>query len=86
MKTITHVIQDPLGLHARPAGLLAKAAAARGDCTVNLTFKDRTVDAKRIMGLMKLGAKQGDTLTITCEGENEDAAAASMESFLKENL
>lgn len=86
MKTITHIIQDPLGLHARPAGLLAKAAGACGACAVNLTCKDQTVDAKRIMGLMKLGAKQGDTLTITCEGENEDAAAASMESFLKENL
>ena len=86
MKTIPHVIQGPLGLPARPAGLLAKAAAACGDCTVNLTFKDQTVDAKRIMGLMKLGAKQGDTLTITCAGANEDAAAASMDSFLKDTL
>ena len=85
MKTITHVIQDPLGLHARPAGLLAKAATAC-EGSISLTFKEQTVDAKRIMGLMKLGAKQGDTLTITCEGETEDAAAASMESFLKENL
>ena len=86
MKTITHVIQDPLGLHARPAGLLAKAATACEGCSISLTFKDQTVDAKRIMGLMKQGAKQGDTLSITCEGETEDAAAASMESFLQENL
>ena len=27
MKTVTHVIADPLGLHARPAGLLVKLAA-----------------------------------------------------------
>ena len=38
MKTITHVIQDPMGLHARPAGLLAKAAAACEGCSVSLTF------------------------------------------------
>ena len=38
------------------------------------------------MGLMKLGAKQGHTLTITCEGGDEAAAAAGMEAFLKENL
>ena len=36
--------------------------------------------------LMKLGAKQGHTLTITCEGGDEAAAAAGMEAFLKENL
>lgn len=85
MKTIEYVITDTLGLHARPAGLLAKAAAACG-CNVSLTAKGQTVDAKRIMALMKLGAKQGDTLTITCEGEGEDAAAVSLEAFLKENL
>ncbi len=86
MTTITYVIQDPLGIHARPAGQLAKTAAAYPDCNIKVTVNGQTADAKRIMGLMKLGAKQGHTVTITCEGGDEAAAAAGMEAFLKANL
>ena len=64
MKTISYVIQDPIGLHARPAGQLAKAAGAWKECDIKITAGDKTVDAKRIMGVMQLGAKQGHTLTI----------------------
>ena len=44
------------------------------------------VDAKRILGVMKLAAKQGMELTLTFDGADEEAAAASMEAFLKANL
>ena len=86
MTTFTYVIQDPLGIHARPAGQLAKTAGAHPECDIKISVNGQTADAKRIMGLMKLGAKQGHTLTITCEGGDEVAAAAAMETFLKENL
>ena len=86
MTTFTYVIQDPLGIHARPAGQLAKTAATFADCDIKVSANGQTADAKRIMGLMKLGAKQGHTLTITCEGGDEAAAAVGMEAFLKENL
>ena len=82
MKTISYVIQDPLGLHARPAGQLAKAAMAWKDCDIKITANDKTVDAKRIMGVMQLGAKGGNTLTLTISGGEEDKAA----EFLKANL
>lgn len=52
MKTISYVIQDPIGLHARPAGQLAKAAGAWKECDIKITAGDKTVDAKRIMGVM----------------------------------
>lgn len=86
MTTITHVIQDPLGIHARPAGQLAKTAGAHPDCDIKISVNGQTADAKRIMGLMKLGAKQGHALTITFEGGDEAAASAAMEAFLKANL
>lgn len=86
MTTINYVIQDPLGIHARPAGQLAKTAGAFADTDIKITVNGQTADAKRIMGLMKLGAKQGHSLIVTCEGGDEAAAAAAMESFLKENL
>ncbi len=85
MKTFTHVIQDPLGLHARPAGLLVKAAAAYSSA-VTVTAPTGKADAKRIMSVMRLAAKKGMELTITCEGEDEEAAAAGLQKFLTENL
>ena len=85
MKEFTHVIADPLGLHARPAGLLVKAAAAY-QRTVTVTAPTGKADAKRIMAVMRLAAKQGMELTVTCEGPDEEAAAAGLQAFLKENL
>ena len=85
MKEFTHVIADPLGLHARPAGLLVKAAATY-QSTVTVTAPTGKADAKRIMAVMRLAAKQGMELTVTCEGPDEEAAAAGLQAFLKENL
>ncbi len=85
MKTITHIIQDPMGLHARPAGLLVKAATGYASL-ITITAPTGKADAKRIMAVMRLAAKQGMELTVTCEGAVEEAAAAGLEAFLKENL
>ena len=85
MKSFTHVIQDPMGLHARPAGLLAKAASAY-PCQITVTTAAGTADAKRLMSVMRLAAKAGMELTVTCDGEREEEAAAGMEVFLKETL
>ena len=85
MKSFTHVIQDPMGLHARPAGMLAKAATAY-PCQITVTTPAGTADAKRLMSIMRLAAKQGTELTVTCEGEREEEAAAGIQAFLKENL
>ena len=85
MKEFKHVINDPLGLHARPAGMLVKACAGFAS-TVTVTAPTGTADAKRLMALMRLAAKQGMELTITVEGADEDAAAAQLQAFLAENL
>ncbi len=85
MKEFKHVINDPLGLHARPAGMLVKAAAGFAS-TVTVTAPTGKADAKRLMAVMRLAAKQGMELTITVEGPDEEAAAASLQEFLKQNL
>ena len=63
MKTVTHVIAAPLGLHARPAGLLVKLAGDFESAIV-VTTSTGTADAKRIMALMRLGAQKGTLLTV----------------------
>ena len=85
MKEFKHVIADPLGLHARPAGMLVKACAGYAS-TVTLIAPTGKADAKRLMAVMRLAAKQGTTLMVTCDGEGEEAAAAELKQFLTENL
>ena len=86
MKQFTYTITDPIGVHARPAGLLAKTAKGFGDTVVTVTKDGNTVKASQLMKLMGLGVKQGDTITVAAEGPSEEAAAAAMEQFFKENL
>ena len=85
MKEFKHVINDPLGLHARPAGMLVKAVAGYAS-KVTITAPTGTADAKRLMAVMRLAAKQGMELTIAVEGADEEKAAAELQAFLTANL
>ena len=85
MKEFTHVINDPLGLYARPAGQLVKACAGFAS-TVTITAPTGKADAKRLMAVMRLAAKQGMELTVTVDGADEEKAAAELQAFLAANL
>ena len=86
MKQFTYTIKDELGIHARPAGLLAKAAKAYGDTVITVTKGDNTVKASQLMKLMGMGVKQGNEITVSAEGPAEDEAIAAMQKFFEENL
>lgn len=85
MKQFEYVITDPVGIHARPAGLLVKAAKQYAS-KITLQKGDKSSDATRLMTLMGLGVKCGDTVTVTAEGADEDAALAGMQEFFAVNL
>ena len=85
MKEFKHVINDPMGMHARPAGMLVKAVAPYAS-KITITAPTGTADAKRLMALMRLAAKQGMELTITVEGPDEEKAATELQAFLTANL
>lgn len=70
-KTVT--ITNSSGLHARPAAVLVKEASTFKS-TIKLVKNGKEVDAKSLLGVMSLAAKQNDELTIRAEGE--DAAEA----------
>ena len=86
MKEFTYTINDPLGIHARPAGLLAKVAKGYGDTVVTITKDGNSVKASQLMTLMGLGVKQGNEVTVAAEGPAEDDAIAAMQKFFEENL
>lgn len=85
MKTFNYTITDPLGIHARPAGLLVKKCS-EFECSVTIEKCGKSADAKRIFGIMGLAVKQGNEISITTDGTDEETASAEIAAFLKENL
>ena len=86
MKEIKVVVVDPVGLHARPA-TVAVNAASKFKSDVKVSYKDRAVNMKSIMGVMSLGVGQGADVTISAEGADEkEAIAAITETMVKEGL
>ena len=83
MKEITVTVVDPVGLHARPA-TVAVNAASKFKSDVKVTYKERSVNMKSIMGVMSLGIPTQSEITISCEGEDEDTAIETIETILKE--
>ena len=85
MQQFTYTITDPIGIHARPAGLLVKAAKAL-DSAVTIQKGEMAVSATKLMNLMGMGIKQGDQITVTIEGGDEEGSRKAMEQFFQENL
>lgn len=84
MKAFTYTIQDPVGIHARPAGLLAKKAAEFSS-TITVCKGEKSADTRRLMALMALGIQHGDTIRIEVEGADEEKAAQAMQAFMQEH-
>ncbi|GHV85077.1 phosphocarrier protein HPr [Spirochaetia bacterium] len=84
MQEIKYRIDDEMGLHARPAGLLVKLAA-KYKSDIQLGIPGKMVNAKRIIGVMALTLKQGQEMTMTFSGEDEDEAVNAVKAFLAEN-
>ena len=85
MKEFTYVITDAIGIHARPAGMLVKEAK-NFSSTITLEANGKSADATKLMAVMSLGVKSGAEVVIKAEGDDEDAAIANMEEFMKANL
>ncbi|MEM1483600.1 HPr family phosphocarrier protein [Oscillospiraceae bacterium PP1C4] len=80
MKSFNYKVNHPMGIHARPAGLLVKEAA-KFTSDIQLITPNKAVDAKRIMAVMGAGVKCGDLVTITASGVDEAEAQATLQAF-----
>lgn len=86
MKSFAYTITDPAGIHARPAGLLVREIKGHAGSAVTVTKGEKSVNARRLIALMQMGVRQGDTVKVTVEGGDEEAATAAIEAFFKANL
>lgn len=85
MKKFDYTIKDSLGIHARPAGLVVKEAA-KFSSNITIQKGEKVVDSKKLFALMSLGVKNADTITVSFDGEDEDAAYEAIKQLLEANL
>lgn len=86
MQSFTYTITDPIGIHARPAGLLVKQIKGY-ESQVTLSKGDgEKVNGLRLMAIMGLCVKQGDAVTVEVSGPDEEKAAAELKDWLEKNL
>lgn len=75
MVSFEYTIHDAMGLHARPVGLVVKAVSPYKTVKITISHGDRSADAKRMFAIMALQVKQGETVTVSVEGEKEQEIA-----------
>ena len=82
MKTEKAEVVNRLGIHARPAAQIVKAAS-QYDCSLTLTVDGDSVNAKSIMGVMTLAACKGSIIEVTAEGDDENIALKSIVEIIR---
>lgn len=85
MKTFSYEIKDESGIHARPAGLLVKEAK-KYESKITIAANGKSVDATKLMGVMSMGVKCGQTVEVSVEGADEETSAAALQAFFEQNL
>ena len=79
------IVKNKLGLHARPAAVLA-ATVLKFECKVFVSKEDTEVNGRSVMGLMMLAAENGASLKITAQGRDEDAVMQAVERLFEEKF
>jgi phosphocarrier protein HPr len=85
MRNFQYVIKDEVGIHARPAGLLVKEAK-KYESKITLTKDGKSAEATKLMAVMGLGVKCGQTVDVSVEGADEEIACEAVKTFFEANL
>lgn len=79
------VLGNEIGLHARPAALLARRVAGL-DAEVRIRLGDQEADARSVLALMALGARKGDRIEISARGEQAGQALQAIKDLVERNF
>ena len=85
MKAFNYTITDEIGIHARPAGALVKEAK-KYESKVVIKKEGRAAEATKLMAVMGLSVKCGQTVEVEVSGADEDAAFEGIKAFFEANL
>jgi PTS hybrid protein len=83
--TIELTLANEVGLHARPAALLARTVAGF-DAEVSIKAGDKTANAGSVLALMSLGARQGDVIEVSASGEQAAEALDAVKTLVDANF
>lgn len=78
-KSMTIALKD--GLEARPIAELVQVAS-KYDSRIYIEIGTKRVNAKSIMGMMSLELDNGDEMTVSADGSDEEAAIREIEKFI----
>lgn len=78
-------IMNPTGLHLRPAGNLCKEAM-KYKSKVTFNYDGNIANAKSVLSVLGACIKTGDTITLVCEGEDEEEALSNLAAFIENGL
>ena len=84
--TRTVAFGSAVGMHARPAAAIAKAAAESGHAITLESAAGKKANAASVLLLLAMGVSAGDELTITVSGENADAVADDFAALVASEL
>lgn len=78
-------VKNPSGLHARPAGMMAKAAK---ECAseVTIVFGEKLIPAKNILRIMSAAIKCGSQIELQCDGETEKEDLKKLVALIESGL
>lgn len=79
------VVANQLGLHARPAGKIAKAAQDFS-CSIQLVHAEQEADATSILDILTLAAVEGSKLEIRAEGDDAEKAIEKLAKMFQEKF
>ncbi|NLN98106.1 MAG: HPr family phosphocarrier protein [Eubacteriaceae bacterium] len=80
-------IQNPTGLHARPAAEFCKLAARfTSDITVKKVGVDKEGNGKSVISLMTLGFNKGSVIEISAEGDDAQEAVDALAALIEEGF
>ena len=85
MKKKELLVENRLGLHARAAAHLVKAASGFA-ARITMMKDGMEVDGKSIMGVMMLAAAKGTTVVLQADGADEDAALETLERLFRDKF
>lgn len=85
MKNFSYTVKDEVGIHARPAGMLVKEAKKYSSKIV-LSKDGKTAEAGKLMAVMGLGIKCGQTVEVEITGEDEEMAYEALREFFEKTL
>ena len=85
MLEFNHILTIAEGLHARPAGHFVKKTQGYAE-KITLSKNGQKVDAKKLFSVLKLQAKNGDEITVSVEGSNENQVIDELKNYCNSEL